>query len=180
MCYNLSKKRSDLKPNWGYWGLIINQGVWWRVNCCKNKFCVRSPLKNVRAIEENLPRFWKNVGDFPKNVGVFSAYVARFFQPLLDDAMRSLTKLVIFIKSQSGIWVKQTASPHNNSNAKITKKRPRKSRRKRWCSEHVVEAKKEVPRARIRAHLQQFSTFCFHNLHKILCRTVTFRWLQPY
>ena len=61
------------------------------------------------------------MGDFPKNVGVFSAYVARFFQPLLDDAMRSLTKLVIFIKSQSGIWVKQTASPHNNSNAKITK-----------------------------------------------------------
>lgn len=54
--------------------------------------------KNVRAIEENLPRFWKNVGDFPQKVGVFSAYVARFFQPLQDDAMRNLTKLVLFIK----------------------------------------------------------------------------------
>lgn len=83
------------------------------------KTSIATPLlKNIRAIRENLRRFWKNVGDFPKNVGVFSAYVARFFQPLLDDAMMSLTKLVLFIK--------QTASSQNNSNAKLTKKRCRK------------------------------------------------------
>ena len=83
------------------------------------KTSIATPLlKNIRAIRENLRRFWKKVGDFPKNVGVFSAYVARFFQPLLDDAMMSLTKLVLFIK--------QTASSQNNSNAKLTKKRCRK------------------------------------------------------
>jgi len=92
------------------------------------------------------------VGDFPKNVGVFLADVARFFQPLLDDAMRSLTKLVIFIKSQSGIWVKQTASPHNNSNAKITRKRARKPRRKKDGVHRTSGKLKRAPsRARMRA-----------------------------
>ena len=102
------------------------------------------PLKNIRAIRENLPRFWKNVGDFPKNVGVFSAYVARFFQPLLDDAMRSLTKLVLFIK--------QTASSHNNSNAKITRKRSRKPRRKKdGVLRTSCNLKRAPSRARMRA-----------------------------
>ncbi len=131
-------------------------------------FILRSRLKNVRAIEENLPRFWKNVGDFLKNVGVFSAYVARFFQPLLDDAMRSLTKLVIFIKSQSGIWVKQTASPHNNSNAKITKKRSRKPRRKKDGVLRISgkQRKSSLARAYARTY-SNFQLFAFTTFTKI-------------
>gem|GEM_PF-6675922 len=66
--------------------------------------------------------------------------------------MRSLTKLVLFIKPKSVIWVKQTASSHNNSNAKITKKRARKPRRKKEGVHRTSDNLKRAPsRARTRA-----------------------------
>ena len=105
--------------------------------------------KNVGAFSKILRRFWKNVGHFLKNVGVFSAKVGRFLHC-------SIERLYHYRKNIFGKNL--LLIPHI-----ARTRRKNVANRKKSLLQDVKTS--ILTRTHTRT-LQEFCTFCFHNLHR--------------
>ena len=109
----------------------------------------RSPQKNVGAFSKILRRFWKNVGHFLKNVGVFSAKVGRFLHC-------SIERLYHYRKNIFGKNL--LLIPH----IARTRRKNVANRKKSL----LLDVKTSILTRTHTRTLQEFCTFCFHNLHR--------------